>query len=300
MHQRSNRHRSMSPAIPADVENNLNNFASMSPPLNAYVNAQFLSRTFPGLARRFNTASNSHDVEATPVIMNNPPAASSNNSSSIPSNTHALNVTAVEADAGSDESKNDELHSLEPPAIYLQRVRVCSFTDILFYLLRTMAPMPFWCAYFSIGFFGSFLPFAYSTVKLVDLAWKFRGFMEACEFYLGGKLVRTVTGVADQITQRLSTYNIITKTWSLTHEQEYGHYSTSHDPVDSDCPICFDTPSTPITLDCRHSFCEVCILEWLEKEKTCPVCRSAVAPVSTVLGALKEDLQTTANGVMLV
>lgn len=40
------------------------------------------------------------------------------------------------------------------------------------------------------------------------------------------------------------------------------------------CPICFENLSRPYyDLDCHHSFCVCCIIEWAAKKLTCPLCR---------------------------
>ncbi|PNH04474.1 RING finger and transmembrane domain-containing protein 1 [Tetrabaena socialis] len=44
------------------------------------------------------------------------------------------------------------------------------------------------------------------------------------------------------------------------------------------CPVCQDPVTTPVRLDCGHIFCEECILEWLERDRTCPLCRAFVRP----------------------
>ncbi len=80
--------------------------------------------------------------------------------------------------------------------------------------------------------------------------------------------------------------------WSIL--QEYGHYSTEEElrgqeEGTCECPVCFDNPHTPVTLDCHHTFCEVCILEWLEKEQTCPVCRAKVEGCSALVEAVKAE-----------
>lgn len=80
--------------------------------------------------------------------------------------------------------------------------------------------------------------------------------------------------------------------------QEFGHYSTAEElrgreDGSYDCPVCFDNPHTPVTLDCQHIFCEVCILEWLEKEQTCPVCRAQVNCCNPLLQAVKTDAAST-------
>lgn len=35
---------------------------------------------------------------------------------------------------------------------------------------------------------------------------------------------------------------------------------------------------TAVALDCNHVFCEECISEWLERDKTCPMCRCNIQP----------------------
>ncbi|XP_046386085.1 RING finger and transmembrane domain-containing protein 2 [Ischnura elegans] len=45
------------------------------------------------------------------------------------------------------------------------------------------------------------------------------------------------------------------------------------------CPICQDSFTSPILLSqgCgRHIFCEACILHWLDRERSCPLCRAKV------------------------
>ncbi len=39
-----------------------------------------------------------------------------------------------------------------------------------------------------------------------------------------------------------------------------------------------DGVSNGIRLDCGHIFCEECISEWLERDRTCPMCRANVKP----------------------
>jgi len=52
-----------------------------------------------------------------------------------------------------------------------------------------------------------------------------------------------------------------------------------------DCAVCKESfkldPEDPdelvvVTLPCKHSFHEGCILPWLKSSGTCPVCRSAL------------------------
>lgn len=43
-----------------------------------------------------------------------------------------------------------------------------------------------------------------------------------------------------------------------------------------ECSICQDEFRSPLRLTCGHIFCGSCIGEWLDREATCPMCRSVV------------------------
>ncbi|KAJ2140940.1 hypothetical protein IW136_002437 [Coemansia sp. RSA 678] len=40
------------------------------------------------------------------------------------------------------------------------------------------------------------------------------------------------------------------------------------------CNICFDTASEPVLTICGHLFCWSCLVQWLERSATCPVCKA--------------------------
>uniref|UniRef100_A0A915KV06 RING-type domain-containing protein n=1 Tax=Romanomermis culicivorax TaxID=13658 RepID=A0A915KV06_ROMCU len=42
------------------------------------------------------------------------------------------------------------------------------------------------------------------------------------------------------------------------------------------CSICYCPFENPVQLECKHIYCEDCISTWLDKEKTCPICRARV------------------------
>lgn len=42
------------------------------------------------------------------------------------------------------------------------------------------------------------------------------------------------------------------------------------------CSICSELFVTATTLNCAHTFCHSCIVEWQKKEKTCPICRTKI------------------------
>ncbi|KAL9427203.1 hypothetical protein AB3S75_029409 [Citrus x aurantiifolia] len=42
------------------------------------------------------------------------------------------------------------------------------------------------------------------------------------------------------------------------------------------CAICQEKIHAPILLRCKHIFCDDCVSEWFERERTCPLCRALV------------------------
>ncbi|KAJ4720264.1 RING finger and transmembrane domain-containing protein [Melia azedarach] len=63
-------------------------------------------------------------------------------------------------------------------------------------------------------------------------------------------------------------------------EVQYGSYATIEQINDAGdlCAICQEKMHAPILLRCKHIFCEDCVSEWLERERTCPLCRALVKP----------------------
>lgn len=50
------------------------------------------------------------------------------------------------------------------------------------------------------------------------------------------------------------------------------------------CSICFEECLTKLAiLDCGHVFHRSCMIEWIEKEKRCPLCRKVVYSTFTEL-----------------
>jgi len=43
------------------------------------------------------------------------------------------------------------------------------------------------------------------------------------------------------------------------------------------CPICQDDFRHPTMLECKHTFCEECVVRWFDRERTCPMCRALIA-----------------------
>eukprot|EP01080_Neovahlkampfia_damariscottae_P009577 gene9577-1780_t len=48
---------------------------------------------------------------------------------------------------------------------------------------------------------------------------------------------------------------------------------------DASCPICieaFEISTKALVLPCNHLFHEKCLIEWLQKRATCPLCRTEI------------------------
>eukprot|EP00178_Gracilaria_changii_P005801 TRINITY_DN1982_c0_g1_i1.p1 TRINITY_DN1982_c0_g1~~TRINITY_DN1982_c0_g1_i1.p1 ORF type:complete len:1322 (+),score=141.27 TRINITY_DN1982_c0_g1_i1:9519-13484(+) len=75
----------------------------------------------------------------------------------------------------------------------------------------------------------------------------------------------------------------------MTEEQEtttQNRDSSELTDREKECCICLDNPSDCLTIPCRHPFCESCILDYLAREnsdKLCPVCRSSITNVASMV-----------------
>ncbi|GAV67765.1 zf-RING_2 domain-containing protein [Cephalotus follicularis] len=61
-------------------------------------------------------------------------------------------------------------------------------------------------------------------------------------------------------------------------EVHYGSYASTEqiNAAGDLCAICQEKMHAPILLRCKHIFCEDCVSEWFERERTCPLCRAVV------------------------
>ena len=64
-----------------------------------------------------------------------------------------------------------------------------------------------------------------------------------------------------------------------------------------DCPICYEPLKDPLTTSCKHSFCLICLRDWLETASTCPCCRKKLclnaAPRHFTDNGLRNTLSAT-------
>ena len=59
-----------------------------------------------------------------------------------------------------------------------------------------------------------------------------------------------------------------------------------------DCSICYGEFNNPVRLECQHQFCSGCLLQWMTRSQSCPLCRGQIViiprmnPLPLFLGAV--------------
>ncbi|KAL0003562.1 hypothetical protein SO802_017343, partial [Lithocarpus litseifolius] len=59
-------------------------------------------------------------------------------------------------------------------------------------------------------------------------------------------------------------------------EFHHGSYATSEKVNGPETSICQEKMHAPVQLCCKHIFCEDCVSEWFERERTCPLCMALI------------------------
>lgn len=121
-------------------------------------------------------------------------------------------------------------------------------------LHRTVLPIPVWFAFFR------------DETELSKA-----GACLAAGAYLAVKL-RTVL-------ERVAGLRTVARLCWNAEGAAYGVPASPEDVAESGdcCAICQERYDRPVRLGCRHVFCEECVGEWFERERTCPLCRATVA-----------------------
>ncbi|CAK9177972.1 unnamed protein product [Ilex paraguariensis] len=120
-------------------------------------------------------------------------------------------------------------------------------------LYRALLPTPVWYRFFLNKDYGSLFSSLttglYLTFKLTSVVEKVRSFFAAVK--------------------------------ALSRKEiHYGSHATAEqvNAAGDLCAICQEKMHAPILLRCKHIFCEDCVSEWFERERTCPLCRALVRP----------------------
>ncbi|XP_055828163.1 uncharacterized protein LOC129896325 [Solanum dulcamara] len=131
--------------------------------------------------------------------------------------------------------------------------QMLTLVEYMLLLYRALLPTPVWYRFFLNKEYGSLFSSLttglYLTFKLTSLVEKVKSFFTALKA-LSKK------------------------------EVHYGSHATSEqvNAAGDLCAICQEKMHAPILLRCKHIFCEDCVSEWFERERTCPLCRALVRP----------------------
>lgn len=136
---------------------------------------------------------------------------------------------------------------------YRKQGQMLTLVEYLLLLYRGLLPAPVWYRFFLNkeygSIFSSLITGLYLTFKLTSIVEKVQSFVTA---------VKALS----------------------RKEVHYGSYATMEQVVAAGdlCAICQEKLHIPILLSCNHIFCEDCVSEWFERERTCPLCRAVVKP----------------------
>ncbi|KAK3160455.1 hypothetical protein QOZ80_1BG0059700 [Eleusine coracana subsp. coracana] len=136
---------------------------------------------------------------------------------------------------------------------YRRQGQMLTIVEYFLLLYRALLPTPVWYRFFLNKEYGSLFSSLttglYLTFKLTSVVEKVQSFLTA---------VRALS----------------------LKDFHYGSYATNEQVIAAGdmCAICQEKMHVPILLRCKHIFCEDCVSEWFERERTCPLCRALVKP----------------------
>ncbi|KAK4351212.1 hypothetical protein RND71_030525 [Anisodus tanguticus] len=131
--------------------------------------------------------------------------------------------------------------------------QMLTLVEYMLLLYRALLPTPVWYRFFLNKEYGSL--FSSLTTGL----------------YLTFKL----TSIVEKVKSFFTALKALSK-----KEIHYGSHATPEqvNAAGDLCAICQEKMHAPILLRCKHIFCEDCVSEWFERERTCPLCRALVRP----------------------
>ncbi|XP_019057170.1 PREDICTED: LOW QUALITY PROTEIN: RING finger and transmembrane domain-containing protein 1-like [Tarenaya hassleriana] len=137
---------------------------------------------------------------------------------------------------------------------YRTQGQLLSAVEYLMLLYRALLPTPVWYRFFLNKEYGSLFS---SLMTGLNLTFK-------------------LTSVVEKMQSFFAALKALYR-----RDVHYGVYATSEqvNAVGDLCAICQERMHAPVLLSCKHVFfCEDCVSEWFERERTCPLCRALVKP----------------------
>ncbi|KAF5759362.1 putative transcription factor C2H2 family [Helianthus annuus] len=136
---------------------------------------------------------------------------------------------------------------------YRKQGQMLTLVEYTLLLYRTVLPAPVWYQFFLNKEYGSM--FSSITTGLY-LTFKFTSVIQK---------VRLLFAALRALSRKELHYGSSASTEQVTAAGDL-------------CAICQEKLRSPIMLRCKHIFCEECVSEWFDRERTCPLCRALVKP----------------------
>ncbi|CAM9135532.1 unnamed protein product [Ectocarpus fasciculatus] len=140
--------------------------------------------------------------------------------------------------------------------------RVNAVVEMAFVLYRCLLPAPVWLEFY--GKDSDYFAAIYLVLKGMQVSFRIDRFVRAACYVRRGELDRGKLATPEEVAEAGS----------------------------PDCSICYDRMSRPLLLPCNHLFCGECVAEWLERERTCPLCRAEVPSSNPIPRSLRDGRTT--------
>lgn len=146
---------------------------------------------------------------------------------------------------------------LRGPKAWRQQGKLMTAVEWSIFTVRTLLPLRVWVHYFMTGTGNRILNYVLTGLYVI------------CKMLLFINLVQ---------------YAIKSFVIWYTNGPRCGRYVGAEESMEcgSTCPVCQDEYRAAVQLDCHHIFCEECISRWMERERTCPLCRQVIENSASV------------------
>ena len=65
--------------------------------------------------------------------------------------------------------------------------------------------------------------------------------------------------------------------------------------ADLSCPICCETMTAPLVTPCGHTFCHGCVMQWVARKKTCPLCNAGITASTLTKNHVVDNIIVTVS-----